>query len=98
MAPMAYFMFEIDNTRHVEPPLLPGYVAPKLSNSAVYAMPGRYTASKTALQLGVGVEFQAWDSASLRLEYENYGRFGSETATGRSQVSLTSLSLVYFFK
>lgn len=89
--------YAVEDVGHVEPPLPPGYVAPPLSDSRVYATPGRHSHDRVAPLLGIGIEYGISEHARLRLEYEDYGRFGTPATTGRARLSLTSVALEYSF-
>ena len=55
--------------------------------------------SKLAISplLGLGAEYAASKSMKIRLEYEDYGKFGGQTNTGRTNISMTSLGVSYLF-
>lgn len=96
--------FVLDRSRYISPPLAPciGYANPDgcypvFSTSAIYANPGSYTTTRTDALLGVGVEYRAYKNASIRLEYEDFGRFGNQDNTGRAKLSLWSLGVIYKF-
>ncbi|MBZ0092819.1 MAG: outer membrane beta-barrel protein [Sulfuricellaceae bacterium] len=78
------------------PPLLPGTV---ISNPTLASLisPGSYSKTTLSPLLGVGVEYAAWKGVKLRLEYENYGKFGGETSMGRATLSTTSFGVSYGF-
>jgi opacity protein-like surface antigen len=59
--------------------------------------PGTYRATTTAPLLGIGLEYSATKSVRVRLEYESFGRFGNQTSTGRANIVMTSLGLIYAF-
>jgi len=77
-------------------PLLPGTVISE-PNLASYITPGSYSKISTAPLIGFGVEYAAWKDMKIRLEYENYGKFGGQTTTGRADIGTTSLVILHIF-
>jgi OOP family OmpA-OmpF porin len=53
--------------------------------------------SKTDLLAGVGAEYKFNKQAGLRLEYEDFGKFGSDSSSGQTKVNMWSLGLDYRF-
>ena len=88
--------FSVDATNLELKPLIFGTVIsePLITNRI---KPGTYSKTSAAPLLGVGFEYALGERTTLRLEYENYGRFGSADNTGRANTSLTSLGIVYSF-
>jgi opacity protein-like surface antigen len=62
-----------------------------------YLSPGSYSETSNAPLIGVGVEYLVSKDIKLRLEYENYGRFGGQTTTGRANTAMTSLGISRLF-
>lgn len=94
--------FFVDLSRHIEPPLLPcppgrGVCYPEYSDSPIFSKPGSYAKTRTDVLVGVGVDYRVVSNASIRLEYEDFGRFGDVDHTGRTRVTATTLTLVYNF-
>ena len=82
---------------HVQPlPLAPGAaVSTPLLTTLIG--PGVYSETVVAPLLGVGMEYGFAKDTKVRLEYENYGRFGRQSTTGRSTNTMTSLGIIYSF-
>lgn len=78
------------------PPVLPGTVI-SVPNLTAFIKPGSYSETVFAPLVGVGIEYAFAKNSKVRLEYENYGRFGGQTTTGRSTNAMTSLGIVYSF-
>lgn len=61
------------------------------------------TKTRTSVLYGVGAEYNFNKQAGIRLEYENFGRFGNRLSspppegTGRTKVDMWSLGLAYKF-
>ncbi len=96
--------FALDNSRYISPPLAPcldfanpNSCYPAFSTSAIYANPGNHENTRSDVLLGVGVEYRVHKNVSIRLEYEDFGRFGDQDNTGRAKLSLWSLGTIYEF-
>lgn len=93
--------FALDTSRHIEPSLFPcpsGRVCyPLYSDSPIFSKPGSYTKTRTDALIGVGVDYRVLKNASIRFEYEDFGRFGASDNTGRTRITATALTLVYRF-
>lgn len=76
-------------------PLLPGKVSEPVLTSLIN--PGSYSKTATMPFLGIGLEYAPWDKASIRVQYEDYGRFGGQTSTGRARIDMTSVGISYKF-
>jgi len=53
--------------------------------------------NRSDVLLGVGVEWKPQKNWGIRAEYENYGRFGNENDTGRTDSDMWSLGIVVRF-
>jgi OOP family OmpA-OmpF porin len=53
--------------------------------------------SKTDLLAGIGAEYKFNKQVGLRLEYEDFGKFGSDSSQGQTRVNMWSLGLAYRF-
>jgi OOP family OmpA-OmpF porin len=53
--------------------------------------------SRTDLLAGVGAEYNFNKQVGLRLEYEDFGKFGDDGIIGRSRANMWSLSVDYKF-
>lgn len=94
--------FAMDRSRHIEPSLvacLPGMGVcyPPYSTSPIFSKPGSYTKTRADVLIGVGLEYKVLKNASIRFEYEDFGRFGDSENTGRTRVTATALTFVYHF-
>lgn len=58
---------------------------------------GSRSKERTDAVLGAGVEFMPMRNVGIRAEYENYGRFGDASGTGRTRVDLWSVGVVLKF-
>lgn len=85
-----------DKSRAIALPLFPGTVVSK-PNLTSFVLPGHYSHSTTAPLVGLGVEYAISKSMKFRLDYENFGRFGSPVSTGRADVDMTSVGFSYRF-
>ncbi len=88
----------VDASRHIEPPLLPCPASEpqcfsSFSNSALFTNAGRRTKTRIALIMAAGLEYPVTEGASVRLGFEDVGRFGDASGTGR--VRLRGASLTY---
>ncbi len=59
--------------------------------------PGSKSEVVIAPLVGGGLEYTLKKNVKCRLEYENYGKFGGETSTGRTYFTMTSIGVSYDF-
>lgn len=59
--------------------------------------PGSQSKLTISPLLGLGIECAASKSMKIRLEYEDYGKFGDQTTTGRANATMTSLGVSRLF-
>jgi OOP family OmpA-OmpF porin len=76
-------------------PLAPGTVSEPILSS--FINPGSYSKTSTAPLIGFGAEYAASEHIAIRLQYEDYGKLGGQTTTGRARINMTSLGAVYKF-
>jgi OOP family OmpA-OmpF porin len=62
-----------------------------------FITPGSYSKTTAAPLIGFGVEYAASEHIVIRIQYEDYGKFGGQTTTGRSRVDMTSVGVSYKF-
>ncbi len=86
----------VDSSHTLALPLV-STVVPSHPTLTTFISPGSYSKTTISPLLGVGVEYAAWKDVKLRLEYENYGKFGGETSTGRATLSMASIGVSYGF-
>ncbi len=86
----------VDSSHALLLPLIPGTIVSK-PNLASFITPGHYSRTTTAPLVGLGVEYAISKSMKFRLDYENFGRFGSPVSTGRADVDMTSIGVSYRF-
>jgi OOP family OmpA-OmpF porin len=86
----------LDFSHELGLPLAPGTV---ISQPALASLinPGSQSKVTIAPLFGAGVEYAVRKDVKLRLEYENYGKFGGETSTGRASLTTTSIGVSYDF-
>jgi opacity protein-like surface antigen len=88
----------VDASRHIEPPLLPcppsepSCLAP-FSNSSLFTGSDRRSDTRMAALLGIGLEYKVAQTGALRLTFDDFGRFGDASKTGRFK--LRGLGLAY---
>lgn len=91
--------YSLDRSRHIEPPLLPcpgpASCYPTVSRSPVFSEPGSHTKMRMEPLIGLGIEYRLLKQVALRLEYEDYGRFGDSNHTGRARVAATMVTFVF---
>lgn len=58
---------------------------------------GSESENRSDALIGVGAEFLPAKNFGIRVEYENYGRFGDQDNTGRTRVDLWSVGAVFNF-
>jgi OmpA-OmpF porin, OOP family len=76
-------------------PLAPGTVSEPILSS--FINPGSYSKTTTAPLMGVGAEYATSEHIAIRLQYEDYGKLGEQTTTGRARITMTSLGAFYKF-
>jgi OmpA-OmpF porin, OOP family len=76
-------------------PLPGGTVSEPILTS--FISPGSYSKTTTAPLLGLGIEYAVWENIAIRLQYEDYGKFGGETTTGRARIDMISIGASYRF-
>jgi hypothetical protein len=62
-----------------------------------YNFPTYSTVESTEAMYGLGLEYAFTPSARMRVEYENFGAFGTTLNGNRSSVDAASASLIYSF-
>lgn len=55
------------------------------------------TKNRTGALVGVGAEYLPAKNIGVRIEYENYGRFGNQNDTGRTSAEVWSVGVAYKF-
>lgn len=55
------------------------------------------SSSKTSLLYGVGAQYNFSEQVGIRVEYENFGKFGNEADTGRTKVDMWSAGVTFNF-
>lgn len=58
---------------------------------------GSESKTKASVLYGVGAQYNVTKQIGIRLEYENFGKFGNEEDTGRTKVDLWSAGVTYTF-
>lgn len=58
---------------------------------------GSASNSRSGVLYGIGAEYNATKQVGIRLEYEDFGKFGNSTGTGRTNTSMWSTGLSYKF-
>lgn len=92
----------VDQSRHIEPPLLPCDVdqpqcLPPFSNSALFHGDEPRTRTRAAVTVAAGLDYAVADRATVRLGFEDAGRFGDASRTGRLRLRGASLAYVHSF-
>ncbi len=92
----------VDASRHVEPPVLPcppGEPAcyPPFSTSPLFAGAGRRSVTRVAPRLGLGLAHPLTAAGTLRVDLDDFGRFGDASTTGRLRLRTLGLAYVQSF-
>jgi OOP family OmpA-OmpF porin len=65
--------------------------------NADFGFPASVSKNKTRVAYGVGASYTLNKQVGFRVEYEDFGKFGSNEDTGRTKVKLLSLGVTYKF-
>ncbi len=66
-------------------------------DSNIPGVNGSWSKTRTEVLYGLGAEYVPVRNVGVRLEWENYGRFGSTDSTGRTTADLWTLGVNYKF-
>jgi len=64
-------------------------------NPGVLAFPASTSKGRSDILMGLGGEYMLNKKLGLRVEYENFGKFGDQNATGRTKENMWSVGLAY---
>ena len=64
---------------------------------ASISFPNSATKRRNDVLLGIGGEYRISKQLGVRLEYENFGKFGDSNSTGQTKADLWSVGLAYKF-
>lgn len=65
--------------------------------NALVGFPWNRSKTRSDILVGIGGEYMATKNIGVRLEYENFGKFGDTGSTGRTKATLWSAGIGYKF-